>query len=85
MLITENKILVHFFTNGIRVYKLKNTMLEPLKHEYVNFEELFVTNVLLEKIDSFLERLGQCRETTNTFDYMLRGYFKSLANLTKNS
>ena len=65
MLITENKILVHFFTNGIRVYKLKNTMLEPLKHEYVNFEELFVTNVLLEKIDSFLERLGQCRETFN--------------------
>lgn len=57
MIITEEKIIVHFFTNGICVYRLKNGTSEPLKHEYVIFEEKTVTDSLLRKINGFLGSL----------------------------
>mgnify|MGYP007121847314 FL=1 len=37
MLITEEKVIVLFFTYGICVYRLKNMTLEPIKHECVIF------------------------------------------------
>lgn len=65
MLNKENKIIVHFFTNGICVYKLNNSILEPLEQEYVDFDGTLVTSSLLQKIDCFLEGLGRRIEAFN--------------------
>ena len=65
MLMTEEKVIVHFFTNGICVYRLKNGTLEPLKHEYVIFEETSVTDALLQKVDCFFECLEECAGAIN--------------------
>lgn len=59
MLIAEDKVIVHFFTNGICVYRLKKNIPEPLKHEHIVFEESTFTDALLQKIDWFLEHLGE--------------------------
>lgn len=65
MLFTEEKVIAHFFTNGICVYRLKNTSLEPIKRECVAFEESFVSESLLNKIDCFLEHMEEYAGTIN--------------------
>ena len=65
MVITKEKVIVHFFTNGICVYRLKNGTLEPLKHKYVVFEETSVTDALLQKVDCFFECLEECAGAIN--------------------
>ena len=59
MLVTEDKVIVHFYSTGISVYKLKSSVIEPLKHENVFFSESSITDSLLQKIDSFFECLGE--------------------------
>lgn len=57
MLVSEDKVLVHFKTNSISVYSLKNDTLNTLYKESIIFEERSVTKALLEKIDNFLDKL----------------------------
>jgi len=65
MLITEDKVIVHLFTNGVCVYRLKNITLELLKRECVIFEESFITESMLNKVDHVLDHL---EEYTVTID-----------------
>lgn len=53
MLVTEEKTLIHFDTNEINVYSLKENALELLSTELVTFEESYVNELLLQKIDGF--------------------------------
>ena len=53
MLVTEDKVLVHFNTNNISVYILKDNTLKVLSKEHVTFEESSVTEILLKKSINF--------------------------------
>lgn len=55
MLVTENKTLIHFDTNEICVYSLKENTLELLSTELVTLEESYVNELLLQKIDDFFD------------------------------
>lgn len=57
MLIREERVIVHFFTEGISVYRLKNMTLTPIKNERVIFAESTVVESLLNKIDCFLQHM----------------------------
>lgn len=65
MLIENKKILVHFNKKDTTVFLLRNNTLNMLKKEYITFEEKSVTNVLLEKIDRFLEKLEEYTDTVS--------------------
>lgn len=53
MLIVENRVLVLFNTNVIKVYSLKENTLKLLSEECVTFEGCSVSEALLEKLDGF--------------------------------
>lgn len=57
MLAVNDKVLVHFNTNCISIYSLKDNTLKILKKEYVTFEESSITEMTLEKINKFLDNL----------------------------
>ena len=57
MSVTEDKVLVHFNTNDISVYVLKDGTLKMLSKEQITLEGSSVTEVLLEQIDKFLDAL----------------------------
>lgn len=65
MLIIENKVLVLFNTNVIKVYSLKENTLKLLSEECVTFEGGSVTEALLEKLDGFLDTLEKSVGTVN--------------------
>lgn len=54
MFITEEKALIHFNTNEISIYILKNNVLNMLGKELVSVHSDYVTEILLEQIDRFL-------------------------------
>ncbi|MBN9232093.1 MAG: hypothetical protein J0I93_14785 [Legionella sp.] len=57
MLVTKNKVLIHFNTNDITVYSLKDNTLKVVGEERVNFGESFNIEILVEKIGKFLATL----------------------------
>lgn len=59
MLVTEDKVMVHFNTNDVSVYILKDNTLKMLSKEYVTFEERSVSEILLEKINKILNNLKE--------------------------
>lgn len=65
MTIAEGKTLIHFSTNKISVYSLKNNILNTLGDEYVNFEEASTLETILKKVNNFLDTLGKYTETIN--------------------
>lgn len=65
MLITEDKVLVHFNSSNISVYNLQDNTLKILSKERAVFEESSVTEILLEKIDKFLDELEECAGVVN--------------------
>lgn len=65
MSVTENKVLIHFNTNEISVYILKNNTLKLLRVEHIIFVEKFVNETLLEKIDVFFSKLYEYTEVVN--------------------
>jgi hypothetical protein len=69
MSVTKDKVLVDFNTNEISVYSLKdNTLkmlskdntLKMLSDEDIDFKESPVTEIILKKIDMFLDNLSEC-------------------------
>lgn len=65
MLVTEEKVLVHFNTSCISIYILKNNVLKMLNKEHISFVSDSVTEILLGQIDKFLDGLGECVGTVN--------------------
>lgn len=65
MLIVENRVLVLFNTNVIKVYSLKENTLKLLSEECVTFEGCSVSEALLEKLDGFLDTLEKSVGTVN--------------------
>lgn len=59
MVVTEEKVLVHFNTSVISIYILKNNVLKMLSKEQVSFISDSVTEILLGQIDKFLDDLGK--------------------------
>lgn len=57
MLVTQDKILVHFHTNEISAYILKNEELELIKKESVTLDKTSTCDQLLEKVDQYLNTL----------------------------
>lgn len=60
MFVTEGKVLIHFNTSEISIYILNNDMLKVLNKEPISFNDNTVTEILLEKIDKFLDGLEKC-------------------------
>lgn len=60
MFVNDEKVLIHFNTNDISLYILKNDVLKILSKEHIAFDDDFVSEILLEQIDMFLESLGKC-------------------------
>lgn len=66
MLVADDKVLVHFDTNEINVYCLNGKTLKVLRKECINFEENSNTEIILDKIDIFLDDLkGYAGEVNN--------------------
>ena len=65
MLVTEDKILVHFDTNDVSTYVLKDTMLNMLNKECFVLEEKVVNDILLASIDKILDDLEKLVGQTN--------------------
>jgi len=59
MLITKNKVLIHFNTNNITVYNLKDNTLKVVGEERVIFGESFDIETLSENIGKFLDTLHE--------------------------
>lgn len=59
MLNVEKKILIHFSTNEVRMYSLKDEELKILYKATVNFEGCSVNEILFRRIDDVLEKLKQ--------------------------
>jgi hypothetical protein len=57
MMAVKDKILIHFNTNEISVYGLKDNTLTTLGKEYITFKESSFTETTLEKINKFLDTL----------------------------
>lgn len=53
----KNKLLIHFNTNDIIIYNLKDNKINTLDNKYVNFEENDDQKIILEKINKFLNTL----------------------------
>lgn len=83
MLVTEDKVLVHFSSDDILVYILKNNTLKVLSNERVTFEEDAAAEVLSEKIDKFLNNLKDQIEVVNNERVRLyaTGIFCKIARL----
>lgn len=54
----DNKIFVHFDTNNVNIYELKNNSLILLKQQQLFFNETLVNEELYKKIDNFLKDLN---------------------------
>lgn len=65
MTYTKNKLLVHFDTNIINIYTLKEGILELLYKKNVTFEKDFITNKKFRKIDEILSFLKNFTNTVN--------------------
>lgn len=85
MLVTADKILVHFNTDDISVYRLKNNTLKALVRERVLFEKNSMAEILLEKIDIFLVNLEETVGVVNNERIRLyaTGIFQSLTQENK--
>jgi len=83
MLVAKDKVLVHFNTNEISVYSLEDNTLKMLSKERVTFEESSVTEILLEKIDKFLNSLEERAGVVNNERIRLyaTGIFQKFAQL----
>lgn len=87
MLVIEDKVLVHFNTNDISVYSLKNNMLKMLSRESVTFGESSFTEIMLEKIDESLDNLEKYTRVVNNEHIRLyaTGIFQELAQSDQTS
>lgn len=65
MSVTDGKVLVHFNSNGISVYSLKNNTFKTLSEKRVAFEEIFVIELMLNTIDIFLNGLQEYAGVVN--------------------
>ena len=65
MLVTVDKVLVHFNTNETNIYILKDNALNVLSKECISFEDNYVTDLLLAKIDNILDDLEKCAGEVN--------------------
>ncbi len=65
MLITKDKVLVHFNNNDISVYILKDNTLKLLNTEHVSFQESYVNELLLKKLDNFFDNLAKYIKVIN--------------------
>lgn len=54
----DNKIFVHFDTNNVNIYELKDNSLILLKQQQLFFNETLVNEELYKKIDNFLKDLN---------------------------
>lgn len=60
MFVTEEKILIHFNTNEISIYILKNDILKMFSKEQTYIDSDHVSETLLLQIDKFLDGFGKC-------------------------
>ena len=67
----DNKIFVHFNTNDINVYKLKDNALTLLKYQQIFFNETLVNEELYNKIDDFLIDLKTTVDEVNNMHVRL--------------
>ena len=58
MLKDNEKILIHFDTNDVNIYKLDNDNITLLEHKQVFFNETLVNEELFKKIQSVLEEVN---------------------------
>lgn len=65
MNINNDKILIHFDTNYIKVYSLKNGRLKQIDEKHTTFEGSCLTESTFEKISKFLDTLGIYTENIN--------------------
>ena len=57
MIFTKEKILVHFDTNEVSFFNLKNKQLKKLCKEQVFFSDSSISNLMIDKIDQSLQAL----------------------------
>lgn len=65
MWVIGEKILVHFHTNKICVYSLSDKKAQLVHEKIVNFEEIPVIGVLLEKVNEFLTYFVKTADKVN--------------------
>ena len=56
----KQKVLVHFNTSEVTVYRLNGKTLTLLYKENTSFDETFVNERFLDKIDQILSKLEKC-------------------------
>lgn len=54
----KNKVLVHFETNKVSIYKEQNQKIVKIKEDTLYFNETIINNELYNKIDQFLYKLN---------------------------
>lgn len=65
MIIGKSKVLIHFNTNEVSVYKLSGNVLELQGKGYIAFAESHITEVLMNKIEKFLDNLDVYADEVN--------------------
>jgi hypothetical protein len=75
------KILVHFYTSQISVYKLKNKVLSLLQQECVGFGEVSTLSTIFNEVDKFLYNLNTDGIELNNINVRLyaTGVFQNLS------
>ena len=58
MLKNHEKILIHFDTNDVNIYKLVNGKISLLEHKQVFFNETLVNDELFRKVNRVLEEVN---------------------------
>ena len=86
MLVSTDKVLVHFSTNDISIYCLKNNTLKMLSQEHITFVESAVSETMLERIDKSLDNLEAYAEVINNEHVRLyaTGIFQRLTQSDQN-
>lgn len=65
MLENKEKVLVHFNSNDVRVYTLNGNSLKLLSKESISFDESLTIEIVIEKINKFLQSLEKCVGVVN--------------------
>ena len=72
MIEKNNRIFIHFDTNEVNIYQLKENHIMLIKKERIYFNETLVNDELLKKIDFFINELKTIVENVN--NEMIRIY-----------
>lgn len=65
MILTDDRVYIHFNTNDINIYQVKENSIILLKNEQVFFNETLINDELFKKIDKFLNNLKKMMGIVN--------------------